>query len=135
LLGKQRRQEKSRLYEEYKAGKLEKRRNAAKTSRLGSNYREGGADKARASYMPASLLPPLSETITSNNFAQKLRLNIETSEIHHGQDNKSVKEDRDKMDRMISSSSSKESDDDFYLYRQPALNKALWETEPRPYFD
>jgi hypothetical protein len=24
--------------------------------------------------------------------------------------------------------------DDLYLYRQPELNKVLWETKPRPYF-
>lgn len=26
-----------------------------------------------------------------------------------------------------------EEEDDFYLYRQPHLNKSIWETKPRPY--
>jgi hypothetical protein len=33
----------------------------------------------------------------------------------------------------FSDDESVEDDQDFYLYRQPELNKAMWETKPRPY--
>ena len=129
MLGKQRRQEKSRLYEEYKAGKLKKRRNAAKTkSKLVPNYGESSVGKASSNYIPASLLPPLSETIKSNKYAQSLNLNLASNGVDNEQDCEGDGQNE------ITSSSSKE-EDEFYLYRQPGLNKALWETEPRPYFD
>lgn len=38
--------------------------------------------------------------------------------------------------KTINSFSEEEDEDekvDFYLYRQPELNKILWETKPRPY--
>ena len=33
----------------------------------------------------------------------------------------------------FSDEESMEDDQEFYLYRQPELNKAQWETKPRPY--
>lgn len=35
----------------------------------------------------------------------------------------------------VSDDDSMEDMQDFYLYRQPELNKALWETKPRAYMD
>lgn len=132
-----RRQEKTRLYAEYKAEKLQKRREAAKNAakaRLIGKYRESHAGNARASYMPTSLLPPLSESIRTNKYAQQLQLNIETGNLDHELASRVVEPGRG--DRLTASSTdSNGTEDDFYLYKQPALNKAFWETAPRPYFD
>ena len=84
--------------------------------------------------MPTSLLPPLSESIRTNKYAQQLQLNIETGDMGHGIASRVVESGRG--DRLAASSTdSNDVEDDFYLYKQPALNKAFWETAPRPYFD
>ena len=84
--------------------------------------------------MPTSLLPPLSESIRTNKYAQQLQLNIETGNLDHELASRVVEPGRG--DRLTASSTdSNGTEDDFYLYKQPALNKAFWETAPRPYFD
>ena len=117
---------------------MEKRREAAKNGaklrRIGK-YRESHAGKVRASYMPASLLPPLSESITTNKYAQQLQLNIETGDMEQEPTTSAVVEPDRKDCFQASSTDSNDVEDDFYLYKQPALNKAFWETAPRPYFD
>ena len=85
--------------------------------------------------MSSRLLPPRPRTSSLDNVSaesppkvKRTRFNMEDVQRTSS---KGSKLRRGKED--FSDDESVEDDQDFYLYRQPELNKAMWETKPRPY--
>lgn len=85
--------------------------------------------------MSSRLLPPRPRTSSLDNVStesppkvKRTRFNMEDVQRTNS---KGSKIRRGKED--FSDDESVEDDQDFYLYRQPELNKAMWETKPRPY--
>jgi len=140
-----RRQELSRKYQEYKAAKRErKKREVTIKSTESSNTtdRKFNYDVDRNirfnseiedvdnSYMPTSLIAskadndPIARTLSSPTRVRFSKLERRTS------NRKPASLTSDSRNRSTDSCDDK----DFYLYRQPQLNKSLWETKPRPYW-
>ena len=85
--------------------------------------------------MSSRLLPPRPRTSSLDNVSaesppkvKRTRFNMEDVQRTSS---KGSKLRRGKED--FSDDESVEDGQDFYLYRQPELNKAMWETKPRPY--
>jgi len=123
--------ERSRLYQEYRKAKIFKRREAAKVSKnlQMQSYKE----------ISSRLLPPLGrERPSDNDLGDSLRIKRTRFQMDDVQRESKESSKSDKRGRRPAEefSDDDESDDgraDLYLYRQPELNKALWETKPRPY--
>jgi len=128
-----RRQELSRKWQEYRAvkkkrkelEKAEAEENLKHNSETKLSYHDEG-ERVGNSYMPASLISP---KLISPRSTNKRRVNVRDDVID---EKESSMLDSPKTPRRRSLGT--KDDHDFYLYRQPQLNKALWEKEPRPYW-
>ncbi len=115
--------ERERQYEEYKRAKLKRQKeasDAAKNLHM-KNYNE----------VSSKLLPPSHgrPPLGNNNVDSLARVKKTRFQLSD-----------DAKNRIRRSQAEEFSDDeyedevgDLYLYRQPELNKVLWETKPRPY--
>jgi len=147
-------QELSRQYQEYKAAKREKKKEEAKNNLAKSaaalnvkfthdmdeslNFHDESNDGGK-SYIPSSLrVAPkhknnssaLSSSLSGHMRFGSLKRRI-SSQVSDGSGGKALPL---ASDSNKSSADTFKNDEDFYLYRQPQLNKALWETTPRPYW-
>jgi len=105
--------ERSRLYREFRDAKKRKRRE------------ENEENSRRNNYLPAGTLPTLSESNSFESNGLGPSAGIESDEglrrRHHTTRSSGDEDDMDMGNKTI----------EFYLYRQPQLNKELWETGPR----
>ena len=151
----QRQQERNRKYQEYKAKKLEKRKQATKAAKAEhkrqTDYLKDNKHESDQ-YLPSQLrsndkilgTDNLCETARAcNDIKSKVIFNLrkeeDTLQVHKRRAARLEKLKSSGSHHTRLKGSTDESDDsdsekhDFYLYRQPHLNKSLWETKPRPY--
>jgi len=137
-------QELSRQYQEYKAAKREKKKREVKNKLANSpatlnvkfkhDVDEEKSFDVGKSYIPSSL----KNNTSASPLSLSRRVQFEkpgkrsSSQVPGGSGGKPST-----LTLASSNTSADNSNDneDFYLYRQPQLNKALWETTPRTYWD
>ena len=114
------RNERKRLYKEFKE---DQRRQKEGEER----------EKARKNYLPNTLMAPVPESDSSGLTHRGVRFENEENNRRKSRrsSNQSSSESRGDRERERSRRRGEERQSDFYLYRQPQLNKALWETRPR----
>ena len=114
----QARNERNKLYKEFRDDQRRQRE-------------EEKREKARSGkkYLPNSLLPSGQDSDAAR-LTQRVRFSNEDEHTrrrtHRSSSNPSSSHSRENLERKR-----EETRQDFYLYRQPQLNKALWETRPR----
>jgi hypothetical protein len=83
------------------------------------------------------LLPPLGRKTTEDEDFADSPPSIKRTRFHLDQKSKKsrTRNRRHHHHDDFSDEDSMEDVQEFYLYRQPELNKALWETKPRAYVD
>lgn len=147
-----RRQELSRRYQEYKASKRERKRresqnNSAKSVSIldekfkhdidGHIHSHGEIEDEAQSYMPSSLRASTkkSSAPSSSPSVRFRKSKSRKSSPVRGSRGKPVPLTLDSRKKSAEScAESCDDEEDFYLYRQPQLNRAFWETKPRPYW-
>jgi len=127
-------EERSRLYREYKAVKVAKMREASretKASRM-QNYNDVPSD--------LSLNLPSHVYDGKPSRAKKTRFSADNARPGSSQSRRSNRPGSSQGARSrhrsgdFSDDENDEGKEDFYLYRQPSLNRTLWETKPRAYW-
>ena len=120
-------EERLRLYQEYRRAKSKKRREAAQAAK--------NLHMKTFKEMSSRLLPPLPKDRTSDLEAAESPPKVKRTRFSN--DDIAFKSGSSRRGRFYENDFSDdeviEAKEDFYLYRQPELNKAHWETKPRPY--
>jgi len=119
-------EEVSRAYVEYKAMKMMKMKEASRAANIlqqNQKYDDIGASSK-------SQLPPRPN---QNVRVRHARFKHDVKNVERPSSSHSKKKVRRTNDFSDSDDDSLDGDDDFYLYRQPHLNRSQWETKPRPY--
>jgi len=142
-------QELSRKYQEYRVAKREMKRKEVRNNLANSAVTSNGKFKhdmdgditfhgeiedVGKSYMPSSLKVGTKSKNSSNapssSLSGRVRFRKTPSQVEGSSDKLSPLT----LDSCNSSGDAFNNDESFYLYRQPQLNKELWETRPRPYW-
>lgn len=141
-----RRQELSCRYQEYKASKRARKRREAKdnlaksVSTLDGNFKHdidgnmnlhGEIEDEVQTYVPSSLRA--TKSINNSSAPSSSSPSVRFRKPESRKSSHVRKPAPFTLDLRNKSAESCD-DEDFYLYRQPQLNKALWETNPRPYW-
>jgi|Transcript_11259 hypothetical protein len=139
----ERKAERMRAYQTYKEEKKEKRRQAIKAANQNSKRfslpsvseeeepAAGDAKEKSASYLPTSLATSASKTVHFKNVESSSSSSSEQQKLTQ----RHVAKAGEKVKVEQQTKNENDAAMDFFLYRQPSLNKSLWETKPRPYRD
>jgi hypothetical protein len=134
-----------RAYQTYKEEKKEKRRQAIKAANQNSKRfslpsvseeeepAAGDAKEKSASYLPTSLATSASKTVHFKNVESSSSSSSSSEQQKLTQRHVAKAGEKVKVEQQTKNEN--DAAMDFFLYRQPSLNKSLWETKPRPYRD
>ena len=116
-----------RQYREYRRAKITKRRKEAQSKFVESKTEKPSLLKVgRSSSILLGARNTDDSPIKSRPEVKRTRFNATADKSVAGKSIAALEDDSDSDDSM-------ENDQDFYLYRQPELNKSIWETKPRSY--